>query len=264
MGPPKVSAPAFPGPTKIEQDILQRQLNMLQNDEYNAKRLFDEGIQDRANARAYLGQLQDPDPYSLDPREISMLNAIVNDSYDLAKARFENSVDKNIFDKDRADTIGNLARRGVLDSSVGERVIGQQNQILQNYYKELALESAANRSNLVNQRFNDSLNRNQRIAELYFGGGQTLPQIGNQVQAQAVNNARSIGQAEFNQRVGNFNAQSQAAQYNALQSRRSPIGSALGGALSGGLAGVALAPMTGGSSLFLGGLGALAGGLSSF
>lgn len=256
--PPSAVFPSavFPGPSQQELDILTSQQQLLAQQLSQASQLFSEGQQDRNKFRGMLSVLEDDEPYRISPDEASMLDKLRDSYYNYSVDKYKNSTEKEIFDKEQRDSIANLHRRGVLDSSVGAQVLGEQEGRRQRILQELGSDAALKRLALEQDTINRNVNTNLALSQLISGQGMQLPEISNTISANASQNAAQVAQQLASERTAKFNVdvQNKQLQYLSALNKPKPIRSAGG---FGALGGAGIGALLAGS--LTGGMGALAG-----
>lgn len=268
---PKPPQLTYPEPTSQEQGILKRQEELLAQSLAQGDSLFKEGQGDRSTMRTMLSMLEDKTPYQLDDTETKMLDDIRDAHLKFSQDSFNSGVDKEIFDKERNDSIAGLARRGVLDSSVAAQILGSQENQRQRLLQTMASDTALKRLMMGQDKINQGLQMNQNIAQLYSDSGRQLPGIATNLSGSASTQAGQVAQQLANERTAKFNvnAQNQQLAYQSAlaKPKRSAGGfGALGGAALGAiLAGAATGGMGAAAGAQLGGmLGGAGGSLFSY
>ena len=266
LDPPQIT---YPEMSQQEKDIMAKQSDLLTQLASQSNSAFTEGSTDRATALTMLNQLKSANPNQLSDAENTMLDNISKQYYQNASDNYNSSVDKQIFDQNRNDSIAGLARRGVLDSSVAQTTLGQQESQRQAILQAMSSDAALKRLTMGQDLLSSNKNTQQNLINILSGQGNQLTNTATNMTSNATTAAGQLSQQLANERAGQYNTQVQNAQlaYQSALANKKNMGGM--GALAGAGIGALLAIPTGGMSLAagaaLGGtLGGSAGSMISY
>lgn len=259
--PPKLEAPK---PTPQEIALQQEQVRAQKQAIRQSETLFQQGQSDRLKALDLFETIRSPQ--KLSPDEEGLINQITEAYFDQAVSSLTDGPGADLFNREVSGTIANLADRGVLGGTTGQRVLGdlfgrQQSEIA-GIGQQAALQGLLLRKGQLDQ----NLARDTDLFRSFLTGSSQSTALGNALGQSGSAIAQNVINQLQQQRANEFNVQAQNAQAQYLTdlqnfNRKQRItGSIIGGigTLAGGIAGAA-----GLGSLALGGakLGTIGGGL---
>lgn len=265
--PPSAPKLVAPQPTAEEKQLLQQQIQLTGQLADQSNVAFQQGQQDRQTAEGLFRQLQEPNALSEEERRLAQE---LGDS--LFSARFNDVTEGQAntqLNRARRDSLINLINGGVLNSTTGTELLGdiekERLRLIDNASNEARLRQLGLEVDFLNQGRALDLDLFKTITGQ--SGGNTA--LGGQLASGAAGIAGQAGSQLQQQRMLEFQVQSQNAQADFLQknaafNRRGGLGGTIGnilGTVGGAALGLALAPATGGmSTLLSAGLGAGIGG----
>lgn len=233
--PPKVQVPQR---TAEEKALLQQQTDLT-------RQLIGQGDFLFGQASSLIDPVRRG---QLAPEDQSFIDQLTDNLFRQETERF-NRATSGSFDNARLNSIGNLANRGILNSTTAQNILGdlESDRLFQ-------LGDIARQSSITNLGLRqEAVNRNSNLLSTLLGQGLST-------QGAGVSGLAGLVQGERQERMARFNneIQNQQLRYLSRQGGGSALGSGLGSLLGTGI-GLALAAPTGGTSLLMG--GALGGGL---
>jgi len=246
-------APKIPIPTPSAEEIAlqKKQLDYMDMMTNYGQQSMGWAASDRDKAMGILDTLQNAP--QLDPARLALIDQIAKASMDLEAQGITSGSNKEVFDRNRRDTLAGLADQGILNSTFGR-------QAIENLYKEQGRQLAdvyerggLNRMNLENQWLQSEQNKNMNLFNTLYGGSGQQMQLGGSQLGAAANTAASVSGQMKSNRMDAYNANVSNLQTDYINSLRAKqksgaggtIGS-IGGAVIGGIGGAFLGnPMMG-------------------
>lgn len=259
--PPKAS---LPGPSKTELEIQAQQLELMKKesaayDQYSAERVADRGIVAETLDKLASGA-------EITPYERDLIDRWSRQYQDMVMTDISSGVNREQFDTARSQNIGNLIERGVLNSTTGQRVIGDIEKERSRLIATAAQDAAMNKLKLEADFYNNAQNKLNSKANIYAGfagqGGQLASAAGQNSASIGTNLGSALsGERYMKANIDNQNAQAQWMWQRQNQKNGGGLGSMIGMGV-----GMLAAPFTGGLSLAGGAAlgGTLGGAAGSF
>ena len=244
--PPQV---VLPGPTEEEIAIQKKQLELMQQQSDYMQQYFQNSQDDRLQMQEALTKLTTG--RDLTDEETNLIGNL-SDQYSsmLTKGITDGIVGEQL-DRNRTESMADLVERGVLNSTTGQRVLGDIEKERSRLLADAADQAALQRLQLERDFRREATNSELARAQILSGVTGNLSQLANQAGQNASNIGSDVAGRLQQQRVNQF----QVARDNAYskyaykqQRGKSNMGGAIGSLAGAGL-GALLAIPTGGLSI---------------
>lgn len=254
--PPKITPPT---PSAEETQLMKMQADYAQQLMSQGSTVFSNSQADRGQAMNYLDVLKNPS--QLSSQEQDLVNKMGDSYLSQYQKGITEGQGKEIFDKNVRDSLAYLSDRGILNSTTGKETMDSLYKEKSRALTDASAQAAQQKLGLTKDFMDKTTAKNMDLFQtLYSGqtaGGNLAATLGNS----GVQNLQGVTQQQSTNRLNTYNAnvQNAQAQYaydQQVYQQQKQRNQGLFGLAGAGL-GLALAPFTGGLSLFGSTLGAM-------